>query len=78
MPEAYIYEAIRTPRANGKASGELYEDDGISFDYQQGKYRVRRFTAPGTGSDATVTERMLHDACSPLFGPIETTTFMSR
>ena len=25
MQEAYIYEAIRTPRAKGKASGEMYE-----------------------------------------------------
>src|SRR3954467_2991189 len=31
MPEAYVYDAIRTPRGRGKASGSLYEVKPISL-----------------------------------------------
>ena len=31
LPEAYIYEAIRTPRGRGKASGSLHEVKPISL-----------------------------------------------
>ncbi|MDT5283232.1 MAG: acetyl-CoA C-acetyltransferase, partial [Mycobacterium sp.] len=31
IPEAYIYDAIRTPRGRGKASGSLYEVKPISL-----------------------------------------------
>src|SRR3954471_7243525 len=31
IPEAYIYEAIRTPRGRGKASGSLYEVKPIAL-----------------------------------------------
>ena len=31
MPEAYIYDAIRTPRGRGKASGSLYEVKPVSL-----------------------------------------------
>src|SRR3954467_1669401 len=31
IPEAYIYEAIRTPRGRGRASGSLYEVKPISL-----------------------------------------------
>ena len=31
VPEAYIYEAIRTPRGRGKPSGALYEVKPISL-----------------------------------------------
>ena len=31
IPEAYIYDAVRTPRGRGKASGALYEVKPISL-----------------------------------------------
>src|ERR687897_3635152 len=31
MPEAYVYDAIRTPRGRGKASGSLYEVKPVSL-----------------------------------------------
>ena len=31
IPEAYIYDAIRTPRGRGKASGSLHEVKPISL-----------------------------------------------
>src|SRR6201991_3993404 len=31
IPEAYIYDAVRTPRGRGKASGSLYEVKPISL-----------------------------------------------
>ena len=31
IPEAYIYDAVRTPRGRGKSSGSLYEVKPISL-----------------------------------------------
>src|SRR3954453_20072571 len=31
IPEAYVYDAIRTPRGRGKASGSLYETKPVSL-----------------------------------------------
>jgi alpha-glucosidase (family GH31 glycosyl hydrolase) len=38
-----------------EAKGICYEDDGISFDYQKGKYRTVGLKATVQGSDMTIT-----------------------
>ena len=39
----------------GESTSELYEDDGISFDYRQGDYRLNRFTLHQTNEKLTLT-----------------------
>ena len=34
MPEAYIYDAVRTPRGKGKSSGALHEITALSLGTQ--------------------------------------------
>lgn len=46
---------VTMPKTGGKAEGELYTDDGDSFDFQKGQYIHRKFTLDGntlTSKDA--------------------------
>ena len=47
---------------------DLYEDDGTSFDYQKGIYRIRRITI----SEGQVSERVVYSEAGPMYGRIET------
>ena len=55
-------------RHYGLADGsfELHEDDGNSFDYQQGHYRTRILTVTAEG----LTESIDKDDAAPLFGAV--------
>ncbi len=55
-------------RIYGSDSGvfDLYEDDGNSFDYQQGKYRIRRIRV----EKSNVTEEVIWDNSPAMFGPV--------
>ena len=64
-------------RHYGKTPGsfDLYEDDGKTFDYERGRYRIRRFSVraiePGR---FTLSEALLKDAADPMFGAAELRT----
>ncbi len=64
-------------RVYGRKGGstELYEDDGLSFDYQNEKYRIRRITVDPAG---LVTEQILKDGATALFGAVEAAQMMTR
>ncbi|MBT3380791.1 MAG: DUF5110 domain-containing protein [Lentisphaerae bacterium] len=53
-------------RHYGSADGtfELYEDDGNTFGYEQGNYRIRTLSVTAEG----LTEDILTDAAPPMFG----------
>lgn len=57
-------------RVYGTGGGrfDLYEDDGKSFDYLQGKYRIRRLEI---AEDDKLTESLLRDAGPALFGSVK-------
>ncbi len=62
MPEeAYIYEAIRTPRAKGKASGELYEVKPIDLVVTLLDELVAR-----TGLDTTLVDDVVLGCVTPI------------
>lgn len=68
-------------RLYGADSGrfDLYEDDGVSFDYQKGKYRIRRIEIRKNSSgEAVVSEMVLKDDANALFGPVKVTKLMSE
>ena len=55
----------------GRAAGafELYEDDGKTFDYESGKYRVRRLAVTMDGQGRPKLEEIiLKDGAPPMFG----------
>lgn len=54
MPEAYIFEAIRTPRGKGKADGSLYEVKPISLLVGLMHELQRRGVNPGTVEDVVL------------------------
>ncbi len=56
-------------RVYGKSGGtfDLYEDDGVSFDYRQGKYRIRRLEVSREGK---LTETIVKDSAPALFGAV--------
>ena len=59
VPEAYIYEAIRTPRGRGKPSGSLHEVKPISLVVGLIHELRRRFPAhdPATIDDVVIGVR---------------------
>ncbi|MDD2599630.1 MAG: glycoside hydrolase family 31 protein [Kiritimatiellae bacterium] len=63
-------------RVYGTVGGsfELYEDDGQTFDYQQGKYRIRKLTA----ANGKVVEEVVKDGAPAMFGPVESVKFMTQ
>jgi alpha-glucosidase len=42
------------------ATFELYEDDGVSHDYESGKYRLTRFQVARTGGEIVATRELRH------------------
>lgn len=69
------YQAPLELRYYGKKDNvaTLYEDDGKSFDYEKGKYRVREFavsTNKETGKPE-LKEKMLKDDAPALYGKVE-------
>jgi len=55
-------------RHYGTADGtfELYEDDGKSFDYEQGSYRIRTLSVTEQG----LTETVRKDDAAAMFGSV--------
>ena len=50
MPEAYIYDAVRTPRGKGKSSGSLHEITALSLATQVlEQIRIRAARGWGVG-----------------------------
>jgi len=67
-------------RVYGHSEGyfDLYEDDGKSFDYQMGKYRIRRIVVKMNESgELNLSETLIRNSSTALFGPIQTVKFMS-
>jgi alpha-D-xyloside xylohydrolase len=64
---------------NSKGSYDLYEDDGKTFDYQKGKFRIRKiFTRKDKMGKLHLTEQIEQNECRPMFGAIENIRFMSK
>ncbi|CAM4030690.1 TIM-barrel domain-containing protein [Cohnella lubricantis] len=47
--------------AGGEGSFSLFEDDGKTFGYEQGAYRLREFVWTESGGERTLSARLLHD-----------------
>jgi len=61
-------------RHYGSAPGsfDLFEDDGKTFDYERGRYRIRRLRVEaGEGGRLSLRETMVKDAAAPMFGRSE-------
>jgi len=59
-------------RHYGRTSGtfDLYEDDGKTFDYEKGRYRIRRVTViVGADGRASLAESIIRDGGPAMFGP---------
>ena len=51
---------------------DLFEDDGKTFDYERGRYRVRRLSVEaGEGGRLSLKETIVKDAAPPMFGRSE-------
>jgi alpha-D-xyloside xylohydrolase len=51
---------------------DLFEDDGRTFEYERGGYRIRRLSvAPGAGGRPLLRESLVRDAAEPMFGRAE-------
>jgi alpha-glucosidase (family GH31 glycosyl hydrolase) len=58
-------------RHYGRAAGtfDLYEDDGKTFDYEKGEYRIRRLTvSPDAKGAASLRENVTRDEAKAMFG----------
>jgi alpha-D-xyloside xylohydrolase len=59
-------------RHYGTAPGafDLFEDDGTTFDYERGRYRIRRLSVEaGESGRLSLAEIMVKDDAEPMFGP---------
>jgi alpha-D-xyloside xylohydrolase len=68
-------------RHYGRAPGsfDLFEDDGLTFDYERGAYRVRRLSvAAGEGGSFSLSELVVKDGAPPMFGRAHLRTMTSR
>jgi alpha-D-xyloside xylohydrolase len=65
-------------RIYGKADGEfsLYEDDGKTFNYEKGEFRVRKLTI--SQSSKTGKEEVIIDKAPKMFGNITKWNFMTK
>ena len=64
-------------RHYGKAPGsfDLYEDDGKTFDYERGRYRVRRLRVQaGAGGGFSLSELIVKDGAAPMYGAAQLRT----
>jgi len=51
---------------------DLFEDDGKTFEYERGGYRIRRLSvAPRDGGRLALRETVVRDGAEPMFGPAE-------
>jgi alpha-D-xyloside xylohydrolase len=78
--------AVNTTRAYGQAlevrhygrtsgSFDLFEDDGLTFDYERGRYRIRRFSVEaGERGRLSLSETVVKDGAAPMFGAAELRT----
>jgi len=58
---------------------DLYEDDGKSFDYEKGKYRIRRITVlQDQNAGLKVRETLMRNTGPAMFGPVQKAIFMSK
>jgi alpha-D-xyloside xylohydrolase len=58
-------------RHYGRAPGsfDLFEDDGRTFEYERGRYRVRRLgVRAGGGGRLELSETVVKDGAPPMFG----------
>ena len=62
---------------NRESQFKIYEDDGTSFDYLDGKYRIRSVTVGKTENGYTYDETITNDNADALFGKIEKLTVMT-
>ena len=70
-----------TVQVYGNCDGrfDLYEDDGKSFDYEKGEYRIRRITLVQDQSGAPkVRETLVRNNGPAMFGPVQAADFMSK
>jgi alpha-D-xyloside xylohydrolase len=61
-------------RHYGTAPGsfELFEDDGKTFEYERGRYRIRRLSVEArAGGRLALRETVVRDGAEPMFGPAE-------
>jgi alpha-D-xyloside xylohydrolase len=61
-------------RHYGTAPGsfDLFEDDGKTFDYERGRYRIRRLSVEALASGRlTLRESLVRTGAPPMFGPAE-------
>jgi len=67
-------------RHYGKAAGtfNLYEDDGKTFDYEKGAYRIRTLSVGKTASGLQGSEKVSRDKGPAMFGPVKEWAFMTR
>ncbi len=77
--EAYGHPLEIRIYGNRQASYDLYEDDGTSFDYQQGNYRIRGLsTVRDDDDELRISETVIFDNAPSMFGPIQTVKFMTK
>jgi alpha-glucosidase (family GH31 glycosyl hydrolase) len=50
---------------------ELYEDDGVSFDYEKGDYRIREISVMKVDGQFKLSEQVTVDNAEAMFGKIE-------
>jgi alpha-D-xyloside xylohydrolase len=61
-------------RHYGSAPGsfDLFEDDGKTFDYERGRYRIRRLRVEaGEGGRLSLRETVVKGVAPPMFGQAE-------
>jgi alpha-D-xyloside xylohydrolase len=61
-------------RLYGRTPGafDLFEDDGKTFDYERGRYRIRRLSVEaGEGGRFSLKESVVKDAAPSMFGRTE-------
>jgi alpha-glucosidase (family GH31 glycosyl hydrolase) len=67
-------------RIYGASSGQfdLYEDDGVTFDYQNSRYRQRRISVSVNRFGKTkVAEELFYDKAPAMFGPVSSVKVMN-
>jgi alpha-D-xyloside xylohydrolase len=58
---------------------ELYEDDGKSFDYEKGAFRLRKLSVTKEGVEkAQLKESVTAGSSEPMFGPVERFSAMTE
>jgi alpha-glucosidase (family GH31 glycosyl hydrolase) len=68
-------------RFYGRTGGtfDLYEDDGKTFDYEKGRYRIRRLTVSKDANGVFgLTETIIKDGGPPMFGQAELRVMSER